>query len=199
LVIVDVTQGSRADHWAPIKLASFSFALNEIEKQCSNDGQWTSIVNTLENVGQIEIEARRLSCDAKYIHGKKKEVITALDKLIDKIKEFNASPRFHLDARLTGNVKGIGGLSLLHAAVELFDCESLVEKLLELQADPTAPSQSHGTPIDIANRHYQRSREKESCQRGQRASSHVIDKYVEVSKKAKRMLDLLNSASGTSE
>jgi hypothetical protein len=193
VLVVDIKQGSRTDRYNPIELGSFPFALDVIERHCPNDGQWKPICKTLQNVGEVEIQVRRLPVDRGYIQTKKKEVIAALEKQVEAIQTLNKNPKFILENELTGNVKGMGGVSLLHAATELFDCESVVKKLLILQADPNSPSESHGTPLDIANGHYQRALKKETDRRMMGCPSCVIDQYRERSEKARRLLKLLSS------
>ena len=192
VIVVDVKQGSRTDTYKPIDLGSFRFELNNlIERLCPNDGQWKPISKQLPDVGEVEIQVRRLPYDPAYVRTKNYEVIAALEKQVEAIQTFNKNPKFLLENKLTGNVKGIGGVSLLHAATELVDCESVVKKLLILNADPNSVSVSHGTPLEIANRNYQRTLEKETDHRRRGSPGHLIDLYRERSELARRVLELL--------
>jgi hypothetical protein len=182
LLIVDISIGHRKH--------SFIFNFNEIEKACSSNGQWGVVNKTLPNVGAIELAARRLPADKNYVLRKKEEVIRGLNKQVESIQTFNEDPQLPAYATMTANLRGIGGVSLLHAAIELVDTLPLVERLLALGADPQAAS-AIGTPREIAQKLYQRSLDKLEDAKSTGKPASVIDAHSERCAKAKQVLDIL--------
>jgi hypothetical protein len=146
----------------------------------------------LPNVGKLEITCRRRPADKNYVLRKKEEAVKELIRQVEMIKQFNHDPQLPAYASMTANVKGFGGISLLHAAVELVST-NLVKRLLALDADVEAGS-TMGSPIEMAQRLHQRAEEKYEDAKKTNKQKAAIDAYHDQSTKAKKILDLLQAA-----
>jgi hypothetical protein len=171
------------DH--PIMLGSFMFTLNEIEQIFLRNDVWVTKSKTLSDVGSIEISARRQRADTSFILQKERESILGLTRQVDSVRKFNEDADLPAYATMSGNVKGIGGVSLLHAAIQLVDTADLINKLLYLNADPHAQS-IVGTPLEVAEKSFARSKEQLECSQVDGTPDEVIDmhrhRYLQASK-----------------
>ena len=136
--------------------------LDKIEKRCPSDRSWIDASDCVEPnssdcVSCVRISAMKSNVDRDYIEAKKKETILALKNQVGYIETFNKDP--YRGFQLSANVRGIGGFSLLHAALQLSEDSALIEKLLELGADPYAESRE-GTPLTFAEKLLERARTK---------------------------------------
>jgi len=168
--VIDLEKDSLPDPVPTGRLGSFTFVLNDIEKQCLSDGnliEYTQVLSTSSGYlssGTASITANKRSADKEYIMIKKTGVLKKLNTQLDYIKRFNTDPSTPSDARcLTANISGIDGKSILHAAIQLVDDKDLVEKMLRLGADPRKNSRNSGigTPLGLAQKNYHSAIEKE--------------------------------------
>lgn len=138
-------------------LGSAIFDVDDIEEQCQVDGSWVELSRPLAvtnfgllSSGSLSIVARKQSAGDDYILTKKEDARTRLRLVIGYIQRFNEDPNTPKGARMTGNVQGRDGYSLLHAAVSLTDDPGLIDSLLALGADPKLKSSSGETPLKMA-------------------------------------------------
>jgi len=168
--IIDLKMGSFLDSAATeSKIGCFKLNLNDVEAKCPGDERPIEYIQSLSqnNSGEIlrgyvAITAKKRKANKVYIRDKKKDVLKKLHQQLAQIERFNQDPKVPHGAKLTGNIFGIDGKSILHAAVQLVDDEVLVEKLLTLGADPR--SSGHlgiGSPLRLAQKHYNQDAEKE--------------------------------------
>jgi len=181
-LVIEIAEGSLHDAFPPKKLGSFIFTLNEIEEKCPKDGSWIDITKRVESVGVICISAKHRSADKEYITIKKQEILGSLKTQIELIERFNqestsiststsssslslpssSSSSTNISAtKLTANVRGLNGTPLLYAAIELMANKSLLQRMLRMGADPRRGQGKVGSPIDLAQKQYDRCREKE--------------------------------------
>ena len=170
---------------------SFSFSFEELEKNAAANA-WIAMRKDLPNVGTLEITTRRRPADKNYVLRKKEETIKKLGRQVEMLEQFNGDAQLPAYSSMTGNVKGFGGISLLHAAIELVST-NLVKRLLVLDADVEASS-TLGSPIEMAKKLYQRAEEKyEDAQRTNKPFS-AVEAYHQRCMAAKKVLDLLLAA-----
>ena len=144
------------------------------------DGSWIDITKRVESVGVICISAKHRSADKEYITIKKQEILGSLKTQIELIERFNqestsistsssslslpsssSSSNTNSATKLTANVRGLNGTPLLYAAIELMANKSLLQRMLRMGADPRRGQGKVGSPIDLAQKQYDRCREKE--------------------------------------
>jgi hypothetical protein len=159
IIVIDVEAESLGGYHAPIKLGSFIFTLNDVKDIVPSNDDWVTNSKALPGIGSVEISLRRRSADKRYILQKQREIILSLTKQIGTIETLNEDADLLAYGKMSGNVRGIGGVSLLHVAIELVDTEELIQKLLDLEADPLAQS-IVGTPMEAAENLYARSEQK---------------------------------------
>ena len=159
-----------------------------------SDGSLINVSKRLDSVGSIRISVRRRSADIEYFKSKKKKIESTLSSLIGTIERLNQVHQSELRTVLTSNVRGISGITLLHAAVELMTDQSLIDRLLRLGADPRRrPTMFQSCSLDLAQRQYDRCREKAKTALNDgrpRASVKAQDRKCI---KAKRLLDMLQN------
>jgi len=184
--IIDLIKGSTQD---PIangrKVGSFCLQLNDIEERCLPDGLPSEFTQLLSNItsqeitnGFVTITARKRSADKEYVLLKKQEVIKRLKLQLEYIERFNKDPKTPSGVRLTANISGAGGTSILHAAIVLMDDKDLVEKMLKLGANPRSSIDTGiGTPLSLAQRNFHRAAEKEknTKRRIEEKKHHAVD------------------------
>jgi hypothetical protein len=161
-LIIDAKVGHPQDGIGRKDVGLFIFPLDKIEKHCSYDRPWIDVSecvepNSSERASIVRVSARKSKVDRDYIEATRKDAISALKSQIGFIEKFNQDP--HHGCQLSANVRGIGGLSLLHAALQLSEDSALVEKLLEHGADPKAES-TLGTPLTFAEKLLEGTRSK---------------------------------------
>lgn len=161
-LIIDAKVGLPEDEFSPKEVGLFTFLLDKIEKRCPSDQSWIDASDCVEPTSSecassIKISASKSNVGREYIEVKKNEAIRALKNQVGHIETFNKDP--HHDFKLSADVRGIGGLSLLHAALQLSDDTSLIERLLKLGADTKAESRE-GTPLTFAKKLLERAHSK---------------------------------------
>lgn len=139
------------------------------------DGSWIDITKRVESVGVICISAKHRSAEKEYITLKKQEILGSLKTQIELIERFNqeststsslslpssSNNKNNTTTKLTANVRGLNGTPLLYAAIELMANKSLLQRILRMGADPRRGQGKVGSPIDLAQKQYDRCREKE--------------------------------------
>jgi hypothetical protein len=177
--VIDIKKGSSPDPVPTGRLGSFNFILNDIEKQCLSDGNSIEYTQPLSSSsgelssGFASITANKRGADKEYITSKKIEVLRKLNTQLDFIERFNKDPTTPPDARLTANIIGIDGKSILHAAIQLVDDTDLVKRMLRLGADPRSSSHNGiGTPLSLAQKNLHRANENF-------LQAHVKEKKIE--------------------
>ena len=141
----------------PGQIGDAIFDVDEIERTCSKDGSWSSIsqplsvgrVSPLES-GRVSIFARKQCPGDEYFLSKKEDVQKRLLNILKYVRRFNDDFEDSLGVRMTGNIQGLGGYSLLHAAVSVVDDSGLVDGLLSLGSNPKLKSLSGETPLKLA-------------------------------------------------
>lgn len=190
-LVVNVNAVTRGEGGHATKLGSFVVPLNEIEKIFSSNGGWMAYTKQVHGLGSLEIVAQRFCADKAYVLQKKDECIRGLKKQVKTIENFNKDSKLPAYAKISGNVRGISGCSLLHAAIEVVDTTKLIEQLLHLNADPLASAREIGTPLDLANKFLERSDQKlKEAQKNGKPNS-VIDAHRLRYLQAFRIKDLL--------
>jgi len=202
--IIDLKKGSLQDAVATGRtLGSFNIKLNDIEDKCLSDGNPSEFIKPLSNnnlqeisYGLVTINASKRSADKEYIMLKKQDVMRKMRTQLEYIERFNLDPKTPPGARLTANILGIGGKSILHAAIVLVDDKSLVEKMLRLGANPRCSSNTGiGTPLNLAQRNYHRALEKERNIRRHmeqnKATDADIEPHVQRCNQARMLVEIL--------
>lgn len=180
-LVIDVKAGLPEDGKNQKEVGSFMFSLDKIEKRCPSDTSWIDVSDclvpqSLAFASSIKISARKCNVDRDYVMAKREEAIYTLKGQIENIEKFNQDPKIPQGVALSANVRGIGGVSLLHAALQLSEDSAPVEKLLSLGADPNAESVA-GTPLTFAEDLVKRARGKLVKVKTNGASSSNIEAY----------------------
>ncbi|KAG7349696.1 hypothetical protein IV203_012293 [Nitzschia inconspicua] len=190
VLVITVAAQEETEGSPSTMLGSFAILLDEAEKIFFSNDNWLSYTKSVPGLGSVEISAKRHRADKPYIMQKKEESIRGLKKKIETIEMFNKDINLPTSAKLSANVRGIGGISLLHAAIELVETTRLIEQLLHLKADPQASS-TMGTPMEVANRLIKRSEKKlEEAQRNGKPKE-VIEAHRERCLQAWKIWELL--------
>lgn len=173
--VIDLKKGSLQDsNTGGRTLGSFKLELNNIENMCLPDDKPSEFTKELTNhsvqelsSGLVTINAYKKGASKEYIMLKKQEIIEKLKLQLEYIDRFNQDPKNPPGARLTANIFGLGGKSILHAAVVLVDDKVLVEKMLRLGANPRSSMNTRiGTPLSLAQRNFHSAVEREKIMRG---------------------------------
>ena len=111
-------------------LCRFQIALNEIERICPHYDRAVPLeIPTLANSdiksGELTIEIKRVRTDKGYVDRKSHEAGDGLMTQLDNISRFNEADH---DLKLSANIEGRNGKSVIHAAVHLKRLD-LVKKL----------------------------------------------------------------------
>jgi hypothetical protein len=164
----------------------------------SSEGHRGTIEKRLENFGVLGISVKRRSSDKDYVGTKRQEILNRLETQLESIERFNDEYcNDETPARLTSNVRGIHGISLLYASIEIMADQKLVQRMLSLGCDPrqspSPGSRARCSPLDLARKHYDRCKKKardawESGKPGARQAS------AQKSAEAKRLLEMLEAA-----
>jgi len=199
LLLVEVSEGDpRRDPVRPHKLGDFVFTLNEIEKKCPSHGSSVEISKRLDSLGLMIVNAKRRSADIEYFATKRQEIVDILKTQIDTMERFNHEYSYTKAAKLTSNVRGIHGIPLLYAAIEVMADRPLIQKLLRLGADPNKQPQhsSHCTPLELVKKQYERcqAKAKDAQARGKLAAA--AQAQAQKTAEAKSLLDMLEGVGG---
>lgn len=194
---IDLKKGSPQDSVATGRsLGSFNINLNNIEENCLADGKSSEFTEPLSNNslqelsgGHVTIDASKKIADKEYIMLKKKEVVYKLKLQLEYIERFNQDPKTPPGASLTANILGVGGKSILHAAIVLVDDKGLVEKMLRLGANPrSSTSTGIGTPLNLAQRNFHSALDKE---KNVRLRGLDTEPHVQRSNQARIVVEML--------
>jgi hypothetical protein len=195
-LVIEIEEGLKDDPVPPTKLGSFVIPLNRIEEQTPQDEApitFKVAAQTSEFLrrGEVEIEVRRRSVDREYIQRKRQEVERKLSDQIETIVRFNEEQNSSGSCKVTGNVRGQGRVSLLHAAIQL-QMEDLVNNLVELDAVPNERSDI-GTPFGLALKLKDRIEEKLQKMKAEERDAFLIEKQKGLFERYQRIVDLLRS------
>ena len=143
---IEIFEGDEGKDLAdPLRLAFFKIKLNDIEEVCPSKGTFANFSDTSNpktssrpKVG-IHLTVRRCKTSTE----KKGRIIRKISEIIENVHRFNNDQNQEQGSKplLSANIQCFGNVSLLHAAIELRDVES-VKKLLEFGANPFARSRS---------------------------------------------------------
>jgi len=192
MLVIDVEASTEGNYVRPMHIGAFVIPLNEIEKIFSSNSGWMSYKKDIPGVGSVDITAKRYSAEKSYILQKKEESLRGLEKQIETIENYNKDTNLPVCAKMSANVRGIGGISLLHAAIELVDTDKIISKLLHLNANLFAES-AMGTPMELANKLYERSQLKLEEAKREGKASEVIEAHRKRHLQAWRIRDLLQN------
>ena len=155
------------------------------------------ISKRLDSVGTIGIATKRRSAEIEYVTIKKQEIMDLMKTQIETIERFNHEFGTTISAKLTSNVRGINGIPLLYAAIELMADKSLIERILRMGGDPRRQNDKPGsycTPLELAMKQYDRCQAKAKDAREKGKSPHIIHAQNQRCAEAKSLLDMLKLA-----
>ena len=162
----------------------------------SSEWHWKDIEYRSEGFGMIGVRAKRRIAQIEYVVNKRQEILDMLKIQLETVERFNREYRHSNPSRLTSNVRGIYGVPLLYACVEIMADEALVQKMLSLGGDPRKPpgrgSRAQCTPLELARSLYDRCKAKERDARG--SNPGMQQASAQKSAKAKRLVDILEAA-----
>ena len=157
---------------------------------------WKDIENRREGFGIIRVRAKRRSAHIEYVQNKRQEILDMLKIQLETVERFNREYLRSNSPRLTSNIRGVYGVSLLYASVEIMADEALVQKILSLGGDPRKPpgrgSRVQYTPLELARILYDRCKAKERDARG--SNLGIQQASAQKSANAKRLVDMLEAA-----
>ena len=164
-LIIDIFEGLETDSVLPVKLGTFVIAMDRVDHECPNGPSWGALTEVMVDCpsvefGEVEIEMCIVNRQKEYAARKMREAEERLRVQIENIERFNAELSVPNSTKLTANIYADGRLSLLHAAIHL-QRRDYVQKLLELNADPSASS-SVGSAILFAKNLRDRVSEKKN-------------------------------------
>ncbi len=179
-LIIDAKVGKPGEGRGTKDVGLFMFLVDKIEKYCPSDQSWIDASDCLESndsgfASSIRISARKSKVEREYIKAKRVDALRELKSLVDYIEKFNNDP--HCGSQLSANVCGIGGFSLLHAALHLSGNPVLIQKLLVFGADPKGGSTPEGSPLALAKRLLQRARMKVKMHKEKGATTSDLAPY----------------------
>jgi hypothetical protein len=203
-LVIDVTEGVDGETIPSGKIGSVTFKLDDLEGRCSLDGAWVDTVQSMHSEsctfsgGELRISVMKQRAGSDYVTQKRTEILQALKNLMDMVKKYNIDPNRQSDEKLSGNIQGINGLSVLHAAVHLGDSGYLISTMLDLGADPRLKSQL-GTPLHFAQQQLDRALEKEKNLEAKNASVEELNRQRERCKHVKELVEMLHTDTGSSQ
>ena len=109
---------------------------------------------------------------------------------MERFNSEHCGPNFSL--KLTPNLSGLYGISLLHASVEVMPDDQLIQKMVSMGANPWG-TREH-SPLDLARNQYNRCLSKQ--RRADRANRLA---FANKTDEAKRVLDVLEAAKYTNK
>jgi hypothetical protein len=162
-LVIAFREGAQQDAVPSAKLGTIAIPLNTIEELCLPEQPYIlreeiSAGSTLAK-GTIEIEFKRRRVERDYIIREKESLVKQMNEQIGFIQRFNKEHSDEAASKLTANIRYTANTSFLHAAIELHE-ERMVQRLLELDANPHEKSSVYGTPITLAMQYRDRVREK---------------------------------------
>lgn len=131
---------------------------------------------------------KRKAADNSYCGRKREEILTMIKEQIETVERFNSEYcNTNSSPKLTPNLRGLYGISLLYASVEIMADERLIQKMVAMGANPWG-TREH-SPVDLARNQYRRCMAKErNSNQGHRLAS------ANKTAQAKRVLDALQAA-----
>ncbi|VEU33780.1 unnamed protein product [Pseudo-nitzschia multistriata] len=182
------------DRFRPKEVGTIAIPLNDIERICPSDGSWFEISKRLEGVGTIALHVQRRTADIEYITLKRQEIEATIKTQIETVERFNEEYSRSLQTKITSNVRGIHGISLLYAAIEAASEPRLIDRILSTGADPRQRSQQ-GSPLELAQRLYDRCLSKARDARTMGRPHEYLVAQDQQRARAKAVLDALLSPS----
>lgn len=155
-----------------------------------SDGTWHTLEHPLEDFGTLGLCAKRKSASKDFVVTKRREVLELIKTQLEMIERFNSEYCSGNDSmKLTPNILGLNGTSLLYAAVEVMADLELIRKMISLGADPKKPRDK--SPLELARKQYEscKGKERDACQSGKQIRQACAQKKSEV----KRLLDALEA------
>lgn len=136
---------------------------------------------------------KRKAADSLYCERKRQEILSMIKSNLESIERFNSEhcgPNFSL--KLTPNLSGLYGISLLHASVEVMAGDQLIQKMVSMGANPWGTREY--SPLDLARNQYNRCLTKQ-----QNADSANRLAFANKTDEAKRVLDVLEAVKYTNK
>ncbi|VEU33779.1 unnamed protein product [Pseudo-nitzschia multistriata] len=201
LIIALTKRSSEGSEATATNVGCFKLNLDEIEEKCPSDGSHVKHSQLLVRNGTGEISSgfasftvKKRKADSSYIREKKREVSKKLRQQFAQIERFNQDPKIDPDVHMNGNIFGLDGKSILHAAVNLMDDDDLIRKLLKLGANPRSCDYlSIGSPLSLAQRNYYHSAEKEKSMRCENSAD--LELHEKRSNQARLIVEMLKNHS----
>ena len=149
-IVISLYKGDgRNDRIAPIHLGEIVIPMSRISAEVeSGKGVMQEKLPSNDYLvsGGLVIQAQKVSKDGEFLERKTQDICAKMAEVIEWIKMFDKDSGSTL---MAGNITDpINGLSLLHAAIFL-ERPDFIKQLLDLGADPTAPS-ALGSPRMLA-------------------------------------------------
>jgi hypothetical protein len=198
-LVIEVKEGYDGEIMPARSIGSVAFEMDELEKNCPLGDTWVDFVRPIRSEdsavirGEARISVMKQHVGSDYATQKRAEILQALKVQMDSIKKYNADPDRNPDEKLSGNIQGINGLSLLHAAIHLGESGLLISAMLDLGVDPRLKSPL-GTPLHFAQQQLDRALEKEKNLEAKQAPVDDLVRQRAKRKQVKEMVDLLLKA-----
>lgn len=192
-----LVEGAKGDFIRPKKLGEFSFPLNEVDSLCPNNGDATEYrcmisPNAELRSGDVTFVIRKRPVRADWILGLRADLEKGINEQIHAISRFNKEYDEKIHGRLTGHIQGMGGITLLHAAINLQRVDQ-VERLVALGVNPRERS-DRGTAIGFAVNRLQTVSEKISFKASREGSDTDMEEQKELLGKYEQIVALLRGS-----
>jgi len=194
-IVVEISEGDpKVDKIHCNKLGQFVLRMNEIESKCPPDGSWHTMEHKLEGIGTIGFIAKRKRASKQCVVNKRREILEMLKTQLETIERFNGQYCSNPSAsvKLTPNIRGLHGTSLLYASIGVNADEQLIQKMVSLGADPRKRHNDR-SPLDLARDQYERCKNKEK-DASESSNQQVRQACAQKSSEAKRLLNILEGA-----
>jgi hypothetical protein len=186
------------------KVGTFNFDLNGLVQSANDDGSWKMECRPLSNgygvlsKGVIKIASMISKSDKDYLEKKRLDTLQEIGDQLNNIRKFNDSHKVNGCGKLSTNMHGIGGATLLHAAIQLKDHGPLIDRIMRLGANPRCRTLRHGTPLSFAQNSLDRAAEKEKFMEAKNASAAAINAQKNQCASLKRVIAILNGEGNSS-
>lgn len=197
--MIEINEGYHGEIMPARRFGTAIYDLDEIERSCPLDDERIEVTRPLRsecdvgNVGEAKISVSKQRVGPEYVNQKRAEILVALKTQMDSIKKYNIDAGRRSGEKLSGNIQGINGLSLLHAAVHLGESGSLIHAMLDLGVDPRLKSRL-GTPLHFAQQQLDRALEKEKNLEAKGSSHEDLARQREKCRQVKELVELLQNA-----
>jgi hypothetical protein len=193
-LVITLKEGALEDAVPSAKLGTIAIPLNTIEELCRHKKphilrEEISAGPTLAK-GTIEIEFKRRIVERDYINRERNSLVKRMNVQIDSIQRFNKEHSNEAASKLTANIRSTANTSFLHAAIEVHE-ERMVQRLLELDANPHEKSSEDGTPISQVMKYRDQVREKLQRHINRSESNTVTDPLHDLHDVFARIFQLL--------